>query len=1651
MKSMYNSFVVHSGSPASLLSGGRFLCLPAWFAPRRHSVPPRSVAIAWSAGRVAACLLVGLLGLATAQKDASAQGLPLSCTQPATIILTNSARLSGMVVPGGSAATAWFQWGLVDGVTNTTTPVDVGAGTEVVLVRTNLAGLLPRRAYQYQVVTSSARGVVTGAVQRFVTGGNLAGWGGGDANLCTVPPGLSNFVAVAGGEVHSFAVTAACGSNLVAWGGSANSITNLPAAATNVVAVGCGQYTALALKANDTVVFWGRTTSVGTMPASASSGVVAIGMGYKHAVVLKTNGTVMVWGKTPGTAVPSLLTNAGANVVAIAAAECGEHSLALRASGEVVAWGLNTCGQATVPANAKVDVVAIAAGANHSLAVKANGSVVAWGLNTYGQTTIPAGLSNVLAVAAGASNSLALTCDGTVWAWGASGQTNVPSGLERVVGIASGYGHSLAVGSFLYPPRSQVIAAVPNHDRVITLDGVDLAYAIWITSIPEKGTLYQYDPSSANLRGAAISARSMVSDSGRRVVFAPLPGYNEFGKPYAAFSYIATDGVNDSSPATTTIEIERFLNFTLPPTHVSQTGATLHGVVSPGGMETLYWFEWRAFGAPNWSSTTPVSADSSLGWFRASVTATGLKAGVIYQYRLVVSNQSGTSTGMAQFFSTGRRPVVWGNNEKGQTNVPPELTSAVMLAGGYDHLLAADAFGKVFAWGEATGGGTYVPPDLTNPIALAAGNRFSIAVKADESVCLWGSTDYVGTLPPKLTNTGSGFFAASARENHYLLLKTNGVMEAYGDGADAKTTVPACLSNVVAIGAGGSHSVALRADGTVVVFGRYADGQTNIPAGLSNVVGIAVGGLHSLALRADGSVVAWGAGTTNTFAVPNLGQSIVPLGLSNVVRVAAGQYHSLAIKADGTVAAWGAGTNYSAWPNLGQSDVPLGLSNVVGAAGGYFHSAAWVGDPSDDQTNVVLGNIESEPLIFMEGQAATPITSSLTVVGVGIADLVGASVSISGFVSGQDVLSLSASLPDGITAGYAKGVLALTGSSSVANYQAALRSVSYKNISETPLTTTRTVSFTVNGVTAPSNTKSRNIIINSVNDAPIGVNKTLTLNEDTSHTFTATDFGFTDPNDNPPNNFSRVLLTTLPTAGMLKMNGLPVNSSRFVPVADLPNLVFTPAANGNGNNYATFTFQVEDNGGIAYGGVNLDPLPKTLTINVTAVNDAPIGTDNAVTISEDGSHTFATADFGFTDPNDNPPHNFTAVKLTTLPTAGMLKLSGTPITASLFVPVADLPNLVFAPAANSNGNNYAAFTFQVEDDGGTANGGIDLDPSPKTMTVNVTAVNDAPVGANNTVTVNENSSRAFVAADFGFTDPNDQPPNNFSAVRLTTLPTPGTLTLHGTNVTGGELVPVADLPNFVFTPPANTYGSAYATLAFQVKDDGGITSGGVNLSLTTNVLTIDVAPTLFTNHPPVGTSYTVTLCVGSNHTFAAADFGFTDPSDNPANNFNAVKITTLPAVATGTLKLNGTQVRKGAFVLVEDLPNLVFTPATNACGSNYATFTFQVKDDGGTVNGGVNLDPSPKSMAFDLFPLSSPGQNLAMGLNPSGTLALTWTGDAGGAYEVQYADSFSNPVWTMLPGRPTESPDGVFTQEDPGAVGAVGRFYRVKSMWGACQ
>ncbi len=130
--------------------------------------------------------------------------------------------------------------------------------------------------------------------------------------------------------------------------------------------------------------------------------------------------------------------------------------------------------------------------------------------------------------------------------------------------------------------------------------------------------------------------------------------------------------------------------------------------------------------------------------------------------------------------------------------------------------------------------------------------------------------------------------------------------------------------------------------------------------------------------------------------------------------------------------------------------------------------------------------IEGVALEYNEGDA-TAITSTLTLSDVDDTDIEGAVVQITGNYQGaQDQLLFTNTA--NITGVYAGGTLTLTGTDTVANYEAALRSVQFQNSNDTPNTLVRTVSFTVNDGDDNSVAVTRDINVNAVNDAPVEAN-----------------------------------------------------------------------------------------------------------------------------------------------------------------------------------------------------------------------------------------------------------------------------------------------------------------------------------------------------------------------------------------------------------------------------------------------------------------------------------------------------------------------------------------------------------------------------------
>ena len=387
--------------------------------------------------------------------------------------------------------------------------------------------------------------------------------------------------------------------------------------------------------------------------------------------------------------------------------------------------------------------------------------------------------------------------------------------------------------------------------------------------------------------------------------------------------------------------------------------------------------------------------------------------------------------------------------------------------------------------------------------------------------------------------------------------------------------------------------------------------------------------------------------------------------------------------------------------------------------------------------------------------------------------------------------------------------------------------------------------------------------------------------------------------------------------GALTLDGTLDALNAYLAGATAP--VFTPAPNATAS--VTLTMASNDNGNT--GGVALTDI-DTATITITPVNDAPAGADRAVTLVEDTAYTFSPADFGFTDPADNPANALEAVIVDTLPAGGILALGGTPVAAGQAITAANLGLLTFTPAADVGG--VFSFTFRVRDNGGIADGGQDTDPTANTVTLTVTPVNDAPVNTlPATFGVAEDAALQLTGLAVADVDAGTGPVTVTLSVDIGTLIAAsaggvtvarsgtGRITLAGTVEALNAYLGAASAPTY--RPPADFNGSVGLTM---VTDDGGNSGAGGPLR-DTDTTTITVTPV---NDAPVGADAAVFV---TEDTTLLGRLPVATDVDGDALTYGPGSL----APANGQLTVNP----DGSFV---------FTPNPNFSGAD--SFTYTVSD-----------------------------------------------------------------------------------------------------------
>jgi hypothetical protein len=435
--------------------------------------------------------------------------------------------------------------------------------------------------------------------------------------------------------------------------------------------------------------------------------------------------------------------------------------------------------------------------------------------------------------------------------------------------------------------------------------------------------------------------------------------------------------------------------------------------------------------------------------------------------------------------------------------------------------------------------------------------------------------------------------------------------------------------------------------------------------------------------------------------------------------------------------------------------------------------------------NPVVIAFDADTLNYRENNAPLTIASGLIISDVDNSTLTGARVFVSeNFVSSEDVLSFAPT--PGISGDYdsASGVLSLSGLANISEYEAALRTVSYMNLSENPSTLPRELTLIISDAQSDSRPATSTLQIEQVNDAPMGEDIEVSFLEDTAYTITLSDLGFSDPAEN--HNFFGLLLAQLPANGNLILDGQSVSINDFISASQLASghLVYVPTANANGVQYDQLMFKVVDDGGTERGGLNEAQTASAITFSIINVNDAPSGRDNTVSTPEDTTYVFNLTDFGFTDEFDE--NEFSALTVVTIPEAGVLFNNGMVVAPGNVIDATDIESgmLQYVPPPNVNGIGYNGFSFRVHDDGGIDNGGITIDPTENYLNFDVPGVNDPPLLIRETITVDEGSDARLNTDVLSAADADDLAPQDLTFTILS-LPVNGVLTLDGVQVTNG--------------------------------------------------------------------------------------------------------------------------------------------------------------------------------------------------------------------------------------------------------------------------
>lgn len=288
-----------------------------------------------------------------------------------------------------------------------------------------------------------------------------------------------------------------------------------------------------------------------------------------------------------------------------------------------------------------------------------------------------------------------------------------------------------------------------------------------------------------------------------------------------------------------------------------------------------------------------------------------------------------------------------------KTKQKVDMGKVVKVAAGFDHALALNDQGQVFAWGSDRQKQVGIPKELTrvkNIKDIYAGYQCSAALTEDGRIYFFGNNrntdydlfhEYQGQLQ-KMAFTADGAVG----------LTFDGEVVYLGTEVNSYSKIPENMGKVIDLTSTSSNFAALNEDGKVIIWGNVSSAtkENIVPEINSKIVSIKGGRYHYTALTEDNKVFSWGANYYNQSKVP------AKVNSEKIDRIYAGYYQNYAVNQQGKVFTWGLkgyllGTDdlgrdiFTRLLNGGRMSMTVGavaviiatiIGVIVGSLSGYF-------------------------------------------------------------------------------------------------------------------------------------------------------------------------------------------------------------------------------------------------------------------------------------------------------------------------------------------------------------------------------------------------------------------------------------------------------------------------------------------------------------------------------------------------------------------------------------------------------------------------------------------------------------------------------------------------------------------------------------------